>query len=130
MEVCPQYPHNLNNKVYAALESLDSGELWDLALSIEMFDPTSQVLEHSQEVIYVDMNRSQDVNVVELVYESHYLRQVDQLRDLQTLLFEQSAGSPVAAEVANHGWPPLLKHELEEIHHLILQDKLLLHLCG
>lgn len=87
-----------------------------------MLDPAPQVLQHGQEVIDVDVSRSQELNVVELVNESHYLGQVDQLRDLQPLLFEQSAGGPVAAEVADHGWPPLLKHELEEIHHLILQD--------
>ena len=129
MEVCPQDPDNLNYEVYAALKSLDSGELGDLALGIEVLDPAPQVLQHGQEVIDVDVSRSKILKVVELVYEGHNLRQVDQLRDLQTLLFEKGAGGPVAAEVPDHGRPPLLKHELEKIHHLILQDQLLLHLC-
>jgi hypothetical protein len=94
-----------------------------------VLDPAPQVLQHGQEVINVDVSRSEILKVVELVNESHNLRQVDQLRNLQTLFFEQCAGSSVAAEVADHGRPPLLKHELEEIHHLVLQDQLLLHLC-
>jgi hypothetical protein len=88
MEIGPEYADDLNDQVNTSLQGLDPCELRYLALSVEMFDPAPQVLEHGQEVIYVNVRGSQRLNVVEFVHEGNDLWQVDQLWDLQPLLFK------------------------------------------
>ena len=130
MEVSPEHPHDRDYQVNAPLQRLYPGELRDLALRVEELNPAPQVLEHRQEVVNVDVSRGQYLYIVELVHECDDLRQIYQLRDLQPLLFEQSARRPVTTEISDHRRPPLLEHELEEIYDFILEYELLSHLGG
>jgi hypothetical protein len=56
-----------------------------------MLDPASKVLKHRQEIVDVNVTWEDYIELVELVHECHDLRQINQLRDGQALLFEQCA---------------------------------------
>ena len=127
-ELLPEHSDNTDDQVNAALKSLDAGELRDLALRVEVLNPASQVLQHAQEFVHFDQVCSEFVDLVELVDEGHDLREVDQVRDAEALLLQKSAGCPVTAQVTDYSGSALLKHVLEEVNHLVLEDQLLPHL--
>jgi hypothetical protein len=93
-----------------------------------MFNPAPKILKYTEEVINHDHVSCQILKLVELINECDNLGQIDQVRDVKTLLLQQSTCSSVATKVSDDGRPSLLEHVAEQLNHFILQDKLLLHL--
>lgn len=95
--VLPGNVYNLDQEIHASLKGLDARKLRDGALAVEMLDPASSVFHNIQDIFYKDHIWGNNWELRKLIKEVYNIWQADQTRNLQVLLFQQSAWCSHAA---------------------------------
>lgn len=95
--VLPGYVDDLDQEIHASLKGLDARKLRDGTLAVEMLDPASSVFNNIEDVFHKDHIWGNNWELRELIKEVYDIWQADQTRNLQVLLFQQSAWCSHAA---------------------------------